>query len=119
MGKNFILLLALISFNNLLNAQDLFDAYKIDYNRLRKEEKHDSSLLVAKQMNAWVLQSETDTSLRYAVSLRYIGNCFKSLRQSDSALFFYKKSINSLVINRFELYNLRSSLFKFSQNLFK
>lgn len=96
MGKNFILLLALISFNNLLNAQDLFDAYKIDYNRLLKEEKHDSSLLVAKQMNAWVLQSETDTSLRYAVSLRYIGNCFKSLIKTDSALFFYKKSINIL-----------------------
>ena len=66
MGKNFILLLALISFNNLLNAQDLFDKYKIDYDRLRIQEKHDSALVVTKQMSDWALQNETDTSLRYA-----------------------------------------------------
>ena len=96
MGKNFILLLALISFNNLLNAQDLFDKYKIYYDRLRKQEKHDSALVVAKQMNSWAFQNETDTSLRYAVSLRYIGDCFFDnllCVAQDSALLYWNKSL--------------------------
>jgi CHAT domain-containing protein/tetratricopeptide (TPR) repeat protein len=96
MGKNFILLLALISFNNLLNAQDLFEKYKIDYDRLRKQEKHDSALVVAKQMNTWANKIETDTSLRYAVSLRYVGNCFTSLNNVDSAKFYFDFSLSSL-----------------------
>lgn len=96
MGKNFILLLTLISFNNLLNAQDLFDKYKIYYDRLRKQEKHDSALVVAKQMNSWAFQNETDTSLRYAVSLRYIGDCFFDnllCVAQDSALLYWNKSL--------------------------
>ena len=100
MGKNFILLLALISFNNLLNAQDLFDKYKIDYDRLRIQEKHDSALVVAKQMNAWANKIETDTSLRYAVSLRYVGNCFNSLKNIDSAKFYYDFSLKTLITQK-------------------
>jgi CHAT domain-containing protein/Flp pilus assembly protein TadD len=96
MGKFIILLLALISFNNLLNAQDLFDKYKIDYDRLRKQEKHDSALVVAKQMNSWALKNETDTSLRYAVSLRYVGNCFNYFKKGDSALFYWNKALSIL-----------------------
>ena len=96
MGKNFILLLALISFNNLLNAQDLFDKYKIDYDRLRIQEKHDSALVVTKQMSDWALQNETDTSLRYAVSLRYVGNCYNSLENIDSAKYYFDFSLRSL-----------------------
>ena len=93
MGKNFIFLLALISFNNLLNAQDLFDKYKIDYDRLRQQEKHDSALLAAKQMNTWALQYETDTSLRYAVSLQFIGRSFYNLQDFDSSKYYYEKTL--------------------------
>jgi CHAT domain-containing protein/Tfp pilus assembly protein PilF len=99
-----ILLIAFICLNNLLNAQDVYNNYKSTYDQFRKEEKYDSALVIAKQINAWALQNETDTSLKYAVSLRYLGNCFNSLKQSDSALFFYKKSINVL-----ELQNRTSS----------
>ena len=44
------------------NAQGTSDQFKNQYDRLSKENKHDSALLVAKQMNAWALQNETDTS---------------------------------------------------------
>jgi len=98
MERYLILILALISFNNLLNAQDLYEEYKVNYDRLRKEEKHDSALVFAKQMNTWALQNETDTSLRYAVSLRYVGNCFNSLNNVDSAKYFFDFSLSTLRI---------------------
>jgi len=112
MGKNFILLLALISFNNLLNAQDLFDKYKIDYDRLRKQKKHDSALVVAKQMNTWSLKNETDTGLRYAVSLRYIGNCYNSLKLQDSTLVYWIQSAESFQKFHPEHIEYTSSLYK-------
>ena len=97
MGKNFAFLFILISFSSLLNAQDLFDEYKIDYDQFRKYQKHDSALVVAKQMNSWALKYETDTSLRYAVSLRYVGNCYHKLEILDSALIYYEKCLKTLV----------------------
>jgi len=50
---------------------DAYHQLKIQYDSLRKAENHNGALLIAKQMNTWALQNETDTSLRYAVSLRY------------------------------------------------
>ena len=76
-----------------LQAQDTYDQLKTQYDRLRKEEKHDSALVVAKQMSAWALKNETDTSLRYAVSLRYVGNCFDKLQIGDSTLFYWDNSL--------------------------
>lgn len=54
-----------------LSQADPFAQLKTQYDRLRKEEKHDSTLVVAKQMNAWALQNETDTSLRYIWKLTF------------------------------------------------
>ena len=97
MQIRYLLLILCISKLNLLNAQtDFYDQLKLDYDRLRKEEKHDSSLVIAKQMNAWAYANETDTSLRYAVSLRYLGNCFNKLQTEDSVLFYWDKSLKIL-----------------------
>ncbi len=52
--------------------------------------------LLQKKMNAWALQNETGNSLRYAVSLRFLGNSFYSLSQFDSALFYWNKSLQVL-----------------------
>ncbi len=71
---------------------DFYDQLKTEYDLLRKEKKHDSALVVAKQMNDWSLKNETDTSLRYAVSLRYVGNCFYSLDFIDSATIYFNRS---------------------------
>ena len=91
------LIISLCLLTGSLQAQtDIYDQLKVDYDRLRKEEKQDSALAIARQMNAWALQNETDTSLRYAVSFRYLGNSFKSLMLSDSALYYYRKSISIL-----------------------
>ena len=80
------------------NAQkDQYDQLKIQYDDFRKVEKHDSALYVAKQMNTWALKYETDTSLRYAVSFRYIGNCYNSMQIPDSAFFFYNNSLSTLI----------------------
>ena len=63
------------------------------YDRLFDEDQKDSMLLVARQMNAWALANEGDTSLRYAISTRYIGNGFEYL---DSAVYYYNQSIQTL-----------------------
>jgi tetratricopeptide (TPR) repeat protein len=75
---------------------DAYHQLKIQYDSLRKVENHEGALLVAKQMSIWALQNETDTSLRYAVSLRYLGNCFYSMEKNDLAFYNYKLSIHTL-----------------------
>ena len=75
------------------NSQDTYISLKSQYDRFRKEEKHGSALLVSKQMNVWALQNETDTSLRYAVTFRYIGNCYYQVSVDDSALYYWDRSL--------------------------
>jgi tetratricopeptide (TPR) repeat protein len=72
---------------------DAYHQLKIQYDSLRKAENHNGALLVAKQMNTWALQNETDTSLRYAVSLRYIGNSHETLGNTDSTIYYWTKSV--------------------------
>ena len=92
MKKLFFLLLIA----NIANAQSPFDKLKSQYNLFRKEQKQDSALLVAKQMNNWVIQNESDTSLRNAISLRYIGDSFANLNKTDSAILYYQSSLRLL-----------------------
>ena len=70
-----------------------YEQLKLEYERFRREQKLDSIKLVAKEMNRWAFIHEGDTSLRYAVSFRYIGNGFQDL---DSALFYYYLSVDKL-----------------------
>jgi CHAT domain-containing protein len=81
---------------NFILAQDKYDKLKTQVEQFYKDAKYDSALVVAKQMNNWTLQNETDTSLRHAVSLRYVGNCFQKLNIKDSALFYWFKSLKIL-----------------------
>ena len=90
-----LILLNLAGFRSLAQ-DDIYNNLNKDYQRLKKEQKLDSALLVTKQMNTWALKNETDTSLRYAVSYRYIGNCFNALNNNDSAICYYNYSLKSL-----------------------
>ena len=87
----------LFTFSQLGYSQsDVYEELKRTYDQLREESKEDSALVVAKKMNAWALQFETDSSLRYAVSLRYVGNSFSALSFNDSALYYWNKSLEAL-----------------------
>lgn len=86
----------------LVQAQDTYNSLKSQYDRYRKDKKHDSALVVAKQMNSWALQIETDTSLKYAQSLRFEGNCFDALSNGDSAIFYWNKSLQILKFQKRE-----------------
>ena len=97
MKKVISLLLLLFTFSQLGYSQsDVYEELKRTYDQLREESKEDSALVVAKKMNAWALQVETDSSLRYAVSLRYVGSRFYSLSLNDSALYYWNKSLEVL-----------------------
>ena len=80
--KNIFITFSITIMSCTLFAQkDTYDQLKTHYDSLRKAENFEGALVAAKQMNTWSLKNETDTSLRYAVSLRYVGNCFNSLNQ--------------------------------------
>ena len=97
MKKVLFLLLLLFAYSqNGYGQSDVYEELKAAYDQFRKEGKNDSSLTAAKKMNAWALQFETDSSLRYAVSLRYVGISFISLSRTDSALYYWNKSLEVL-----------------------
>lgn len=94
--RNLTVVLFLFGMTFSVHSQgNIYDLLNFQYNRLRQEQKLDSALIFAKQMNSWAFINEGDTSLRYAVSFRYIGNCLYS-KTPDSTLFYYNKSLHNL-----------------------
>ncbi|MFM7684206.1 MAG: CHAT domain-containing protein, partial [Bacteroidota bacterium] len=94
MIKQIFIFVAFLSINIGIFAQkDQYDQLKTEYDSLRKTENHESALLVAKQMNTWALEYETDTSLRYAVSLMFIGRTFSALQIMDSSKYYFDNAI--------------------------
>jgi len=70
-----------------------YEILREKYEYFRNQNKLDSALIFAKQMNSWALINEGDSSLRYAVSYRYIGNCYDS---SETSLFYFNESLKFL-----------------------
>ncbi len=89
----FIFLAFLSLLSGVVAQKDTYDQLKTQYDSLRKAENYESALLVAKQMNTWALKNETDTSLRYAVSMRYQGNTHETWGNTDSTIFYWNKSV--------------------------
>jgi CHAT domain-containing protein/Flp pilus assembly protein TadD len=78
-----------IFFENSVFCQlSSYDALNTRYERLKKENQYDSALVVAKKIRDWVLQKEGDTSLRKAIGLRLVGECFSYLQKYDSSLHY-------------------------------
>ncbi len=88
----FLAVSVFLSFDTCAQAST-YQELKMEFDRLRSEEKQDSALQLARKMNKWALKNEQDTSLRYAVSFRYIGNCFYSMQLTDSAMSNYTISM--------------------------
>lgn len=102
--KNILLILTLLFTSLGLQAQiDPYDEMKTNYDTYSKEKKYEEALLTAKQMNAWALENESDTSLRYAYSCKYMGNSYSDLNKTDSAIFYFKKSQRILLGQNREL----------------
>ena len=93
MKSLFILFLLFSAALNLSAQDDGYKTLKNDFDRLRKEEKNDSALLIAKRMSSWALINEGDTSLAYISSFIPLGATFSSLNQLDSAIFYFKFSL--------------------------
>ena len=85
----YIIIFIFLSWVCLLRGQDTYGQLKTEYQRLRKEKKLDSALVIAKQMNTWALQNETDTSYNYTESLRFLGNSYYLLGNIDSSIQFH------------------------------
>ena len=95
MNYNLLLFLLFVA-GKSVSQESNYDYFKNNYDRLYKEMKHDSALVVAKQMKSWVLKNDSDTSLRYGISLRSIGNSFHKLNKIDSAIHYLTFSKKTL-----------------------
>ena len=92
--KKLFVLLIFLAINHLICSQrDIYIDLQKKYEYFKNNNNMDSALLFAKKLNLWTFKNEGDTSLRYAVSYRYIGNSFIS---SDSALYYYNRSLQLL-----------------------
>jgi tetratricopeptide (TPR) repeat protein len=89
----FLILILSILAGQLSAQADFYDQLKIDYDRLRKEEKHDSALVIAKQMNAWAINNTNDTSLIYLESNNLVGVSFYDNDLFESAKGCFERSI--------------------------
>jgi CHAT domain-containing protein/tetratricopeptide (TPR) repeat protein len=76
----------------LSNAQTDFPALKQQFLDYRKADQQDSALYIARKMNQLALKEQSDTSYWYALSMRYQGNPHDTWGNTDSTLFFWKKS---------------------------
>ena len=74
-------------------AQTDFPALKQQFLDYRKADQQDSALFIARKMNTLALKEETDTSFWYALSMRYQGNPHETWGNTDSTLFYWKKSV--------------------------
>ena len=105
----FILFTVSILFSLTLRSQsDQFERLKTQFDSCQKNKLHEQALNIAKQMNSSVLRMETDSSLRYAVSYRYIGNSYSSMHLDDSAIYYWNKSL-AILNNQNRLYSLDAS----------
>lgn len=91
-----IIISFLLLVSNSFAQTNQYNQFQHQYDSLYQAANYDEALWLAKQMNAWALQNETDTSLRYAVSFRYIGRCYHMRSQSDSAMNYYQSSMKFL-----------------------
>jgi tetratricopeptide (TPR) repeat protein/CHAT domain-containing protein len=99
--KNGIFLIVVLLSGGFLHAQnDPYTELSTQFSHLKEANNYDSALLVAKEMNAWALKNETDTSLRYAVSFRDIGECFKAKNIPDSAIYYFNESLRILKMQK-------------------
>ena len=97
MIKQVFIFVAFLSVFTGVNAQkENYHQLKTQYDSLRKVENHESALLVAKQMSTWAFQNETDTSLRYAISMQFTGRSFYNLQVFDSSKYYYEKTLRLL-----------------------
>jgi len=95
MNKIITLFISIFLITNAF-SQSKFDEMNKQYDNYRKTAEIDSALVIAKKMNKWAFEIEKDTSLHYAVSLRYIGRCYNLLNLNDSAFYYYQLSLKIL-----------------------
>ena len=88
-------ILFFIFYFNIGYAQT-WDSLESEYNNLVKKKQHNLSLDKAKEISHWAVINGGDTSLHYAVSLRYVGDCYFSLSELDSAFTYYYYSYEAL-----------------------
>ena len=97
--KNIIVVLLLLLAVSPLKSQLEFEKLKIKYNKNVASGDRYNALLSAREMLSFSLGTYRDTSVYYAVSLRYVGNGFYDFGELDSAIYYYEKSRECLKIN--------------------
>jgi CHAT domain-containing protein/tetratricopeptide (TPR) repeat protein len=85
-----LLTFSLFSFAYGQRIYDSLDAKCLEYKNSAQFER---MLVTAQQLSAWTFTHESDTSVRYPIALRKVGLSHFLLQHSDSAEWYYNKSI--------------------------
>ena len=95
----FIFLFSLITFMGF--SQNTYEQYKAQYEKYRKDQKQDSALFYAKELNSYALKNEGKNSIVYEESLKNLINCMQSLVKNDTT---FDKVYQKYLLNLFVLY---------------
>ena len=106
--KYFTFFFLMLGFNSF--SQTDFPALQNQFLDYRKAEKQDSALFIARKMNQLSLLEKTDTSYWYALSMRYQGNPHYTWGNTDSTIFYWRKSVELFEKNHPESSDYASSL---------
>jgi len=93
MTKKLFVLVAILIDIVEVNAQTDFPALKQQFLDYGKTDQQDSALIIARKMNHLAFSEQTDTSYWYALSWRYMGIPHYSWGNTDSTLYFRRKSV--------------------------
>jgi tetratricopeptide (TPR) repeat protein len=106
--KYFTFFFLMLGFNSF--AQTDFPALKQQFLEYRKANNPDSALFIARKMNQLSLQEQADTSYWFALSMRYQGNPHYTWGNTDSTIFYWRKSVELFEKNHPESSDYASSL---------
>lgn len=94
--KHWITYILLTFASSNILSQNNFDIFKYQYDSLLINNDNEKALIIAIAMKEDVIRVEKDSSIRFPISLRYIGNCFSNMHNFDSALYYWKYSLKIL-----------------------
>jgi CHAT domain-containing protein/tetratricopeptide (TPR) repeat protein len=89
-----ILIVALFFVANCSAQNNDYSDLKARYDNAIESNSQDSAYYLATQMKEWAFRNESDTSFKYGVSQRLIGEYFMSIQVMDSAKYYLSFSVD-------------------------
>jgi CHAT domain-containing protein/tetratricopeptide (TPR) repeat protein len=88
-----LLLVLTFPFFSIVYGQSIYDSLDAKCLEFKNTAQYERMLITAHQLSGWTLSHESDTSVHYPIALRKVGLSHFLLQHTDSAEWYYQKSI--------------------------